>query len=78
MSVIMTLVFGAMAGGVAKWLYPGRGPTGWLPTIALGIVGSVVGGLPFGGHPAGLVFSILGAVAVLVAYRIWESRNDEV
>ena len=53
MMLIMTLVFGAMAGGVAKWLYPGIGPSGWLPTIALGIVGSVVGGLPFGGHPAG-------------------------
>jgi uncharacterized membrane protein YeaQ/YmgE (transglycosylase-associated protein family) len=70
-NVLFFLAFGAMAGGVAKWLMPGKCPAGWLPTIALGVVGSFVGGLPFGGHPAGFVGSVIGACVVLFAYSIW-------
>jgi uncharacterized membrane protein YeaQ/YmgE (transglycosylase-associated protein family) len=70
-NVLFFLAFGAMAGGVAKWLMPGKCPVGWLPTIALGVVGSFVGGLPFGGHPAGFVGSVIGACVVLFAYSIW-------
>jgi len=70
-NVLFFLAFGAMAGGVAKWLMPGKCPAGWLPTIALGVVGSFVGGLPFGGHPAGFVGSVVGACVVLFAYSIW-------
>lgn len=77
MSIIVWLVFGAAAGGVAKWAYPGRSPQGWLPTIGLGIVGSIVGGLPFGNHAAGFVFSVLGAVAVLFIYRWYEDSNAQ-
>ena len=71
MSVFIFLAFGAMAGGVAKWIMPGKCPAGWVPTIALGVVGSFVGGLPFGGHPAGFVGSVIGACVVLYAYSIW-------
>jgi hypothetical protein len=70
-SVFIFLAFGAMAGGVAKWIMPGKCPAGWVPTIALGVVGSFVGGLPFGGHPAGFVGSVIGACVVLYAYSIW-------
>ena len=55
MSLIMWLVFGAIAGGIAKALMPGRCPDGWVPTIGLGIIGSLAGGLPFGEQPAGLI-----------------------
>lgn len=71
MSLILFLLFGAIAGGVAKWLLPGKCPTGWVPTIALGVVGSFVGGIPFGGNPAGLVGSVVGACVVLFVYSIW-------
>jgi uncharacterized membrane protein YeaQ/YmgE (transglycosylase-associated protein family) len=67
----MWLVFGAFAGGVAKWLYPGKCPDGWVPTIGLGIIGSLAGGLPFGDAPAGLIGSVIGAVAVMFAYSLW-------
>ena len=77
MSLIVWLVFGAVAGGIAKAVYPGKAPSGWVPTIALGVVGSVVGGLPFGNHPAGLVFSVAGAVAVLFLYRWYEDSNAQ-
>jgi uncharacterized membrane protein YeaQ/YmgE (transglycosylase-associated protein family) len=64
-----------MAGGLAKWILPGKCPDGWVPAIALGVIGSVVGGLPFGGHPAGLVGSVVGAVVVLYVYSIWSAKQ---
>lgn len=77
MSLIVWLVFGAVVGGIAKAVYPGKSPHGWLPTIGLGVIGSIVGGLPFGHHPAGLVFSVLGAIAVLFLYRWYEDTNAQ-
>jgi len=68
-------VFGAIVGGIARALLPGRLPSGWLPTIALGCLGSVAGGLPFGTGPAGLVGSIVGAVAVLWILNTYGSEQ---
>lgn len=70
MGLIVLLAFGAIVGGIAKWLMPGKCPQGWLPTIALGVVGSFAGGLPFGGQ-AGLVGSVIGACVVMFVYSIW-------
>jgi uncharacterized membrane protein YeaQ/YmgE (transglycosylase-associated protein family) len=83
-TILGWIVFGLIAGAIARLLVPGRDPMGWLATIALGIVGSVVGGLiayalrlgtePY--HPAGWIFSILGAVlALLVYYRMSGGRG---
>jgi len=69
--MVTWLIFGAVAGGIAKYLYPGKCPQGWLPTIALGVIGSLAGGLPFGNQPAGLVGSVIGAVVVMFIYSIW-------
>ena len=69
--MVTWLIFGAVAGGIAKYLYPGKCPEGWLPTIALGIVGSLAGGLPFGDAPAGLIGSVIGAVVVMFIYSVW-------
>ena len=67
--LVCWVFFGAVVGGVAKAILPGRVPGGWLPAIGLGVLASVVGGLFSGGHPAGLVLSII--VAVLLVYS-WE------
>jgi uncharacterized membrane protein YeaQ/YmgE (transglycosylase-associated protein family) len=69
--MVTWLIFGAVAGGIAKYLYPGKCPQGWLPTIALGVIGSLAGGLPFGNQPAGLIGSVIGAVVVMFIYSIW-------
>jgi len=77
MSILGWIVFGLIAGLIARLLVPGRDPMGWLATIALGIVGSVVGGfiayaLKLGTDPyapAGWILSILGAVFTLVVYH---------
>jgi uncharacterized membrane protein YeaQ/YmgE (transglycosylase-associated protein family) len=78
MSIIGLLtwaVFGAIVGGVARAILPGKLPAGWIPTIALGCLGSVAGGLPFGTGPAGLLGSIVGAVVVLYLHRLWSDSN---
>jgi uncharacterized membrane protein YeaQ/YmgE (transglycosylase-associated protein family) len=67
-SLLTWAAFGALAGGIARALVPGRVPAGWLPTIALGVAGSVAGGLPFGQGPAGLLGSVVGAVVVVMLH----------
>ena len=37
-------MFGLVAGAIARFLVPGKAPGGILVTIALGIIGAVVGG----------------------------------
>jgi uncharacterized membrane protein YeaQ/YmgE (transglycosylase-associated protein family) len=75
LSILTWAVFGAVAGGIARAIVPGRVPAGWLPTIALGVAGSVAGGLPFGTGPAGLLGSVVGAV-VVVCLHSWYSEGQ--
>ena len=77
MGIIGWIVIGLIAGAIARWLMPGPDPMGWLGTIVLGIVGSLVGGtllnVLFGGglelSAAGILGSILGALIVLFVWR---------
>jgi hypothetical protein len=71
MGILLWLVYGAIIGGIAKWLMPSKLPDGWVITIGLGVVGSFAGGLPFGGHPAGVIGSIVGACVALFVFSIW-------
>jgi uncharacterized membrane protein YeaQ/YmgE (transglycosylase-associated protein family) len=75
MNIVFWAIFGAIVGGIARALLPSKLPTGWLPTIAVGVVGSIAGGLPFGAGPAGLVGSIIGAVVVLYLHRMWSEAE---
>jgi uncharacterized membrane protein YeaQ/YmgE (transglycosylase-associated protein family) len=83
MSILIWLVFGLFVGIIAKLLMPGRDPGGILVTILIGIVGSFIGGgishLLFGSgepyKPAGWLMSILGAVILLIIYRMIVGRG---
>jgi uncharacterized membrane protein YeaQ/YmgE (transglycosylase-associated protein family) len=44
MSILAWILMGLLAGVVAKWLMPGKGPGGWIWTILLGVAGALVGG----------------------------------
>ena len=44
MGILAWLVFGLIAGAIARFLMPGKAPGGIIMTIVLGIVGAVVGG----------------------------------
>ena len=75
-SLLTWAAFGAIVGSLARAIVPtSRLSAGWLPTIALGIAGSVAGGLPFGTGPAGLLGSVVGAVAV-VCLHSWYTEGQ--
>lgn len=86
MDVIWFLLIGLIAGFVARALVPGPDPMGWLGTMVLGIVGSLVGGtlaaLVFGGtlalSAAGIIGSIIGAIIVLLIWRAMGGRRGVV
>lgn len=73
MGIISWLIFGLIAGALARLLVPGRDPMGWIGTIVLGIAGSLVGGFLanalFDDQSVGLVGSVIGAVILLVIYN---------
>jgi uncharacterized membrane protein YeaQ/YmgE (transglycosylase-associated protein family) len=78
--VIWSLVIGFVVGLIARAVLPGADQMGMIATTVLGIVGSVLGGLvgrlikkPEPGssfHPAGFLMSIVGAIVVLLLWRM--------
>jgi uncharacterized membrane protein YeaQ/YmgE (transglycosylase-associated protein family) len=82
MAILSWIVFGLVVGVIAKLLTPGRDPGGFIVTMLLGIAGALVGGflgraMGFYGpnQAAGWLMSILGAVILLVLYRMVARRN---
>jgi uncharacterized membrane protein YeaQ/YmgE (transglycosylase-associated protein family) len=76
------IVFGLVVGIIAKLLMPGRDPGGIVVTMLLGIVGAVLGGymgramgLYGPNDAAGFLMSLLGAVVLLVVYRLFARRT---
>lgn len=83
--VLGWILFGLVAGVIAKLLMPGRDPGGFIITILLGIAGAFLGGylgqmmgLYGEGEPAGLIMSIVGAVLLLALYRAFAGRRVHV
>jgi uncharacterized membrane protein YeaQ/YmgE (transglycosylase-associated protein family) len=82
-AIIWTLIIGLIIGAVAKFLTPGRDPGGCIITMLIGIAGSFVAsylGQAMGwyqpGQPAGFIASVIGAMLLLLLYRlIFGSRS---
>jgi len=79
MGIFSWIVFGLIAGALAKFLMPGKDPGGLVLTVIIGIVGAMVGGfigtrLGFGGVSGfdvrSLLVAIAGAMLLLFAYRL--------
>jgi uncharacterized membrane protein YeaQ/YmgE (transglycosylase-associated protein family) len=77
-----TLVIGLIIGAIAKLLMPGRDPGGCLVTILLGIAGAFIAGYlgrAIGwyepGQPAGFIASVVGAMLLLLIYRLFLHRT---
>jgi uncharacterized membrane protein YeaQ/YmgE (transglycosylase-associated protein family) len=77
LTILGWIVFGLIAGLIARAVVPGKDDIGILRTIVLGVIGSVLGGLIFGlltvgirgFEPAGWIGSIIGAIVVLLVYN---------
>jgi uncharacterized membrane protein YeaQ/YmgE (transglycosylase-associated protein family) len=78
MGWISWIVFGLIAGILAKWIMPGRDPGGFIITTVIGIVGALLGGwlaTQFGlGDVTGFdiksfVIAVIGSLLLLFIYR---------
>ena len=86
LTLLWLLVIGLVAGLLARAIVPGKDSMGWVATMALGVVGSVVGGLLLGLltggiwdrgiSPAGLIGSVIGAVLALIVYNRLAARRS--
>ena len=75
--MIWTIFIGLLVGIVAKFLMPGRDPGGFILTILIGIAGSYTAnwlgqklGLYADGEVAGFIGSVVGAMILLLIYRL--------
>jgi uncharacterized membrane protein YeaQ/YmgE (transglycosylase-associated protein family) len=79
MGIFAWIIFGLIAGALAKFIMPGDYPGGFIVTTIIGIVGAVIGGfiaLQLGwGDVSGFdvrsfVIAIVGALILLFGYRL--------
>lgn len=82
MGLLSWIVFGLLAGIIAKFLMPGRDGGGVILTIVLGIAGAVVGGFiatalglgdVTGFNIRSFIIAVGGAILVLLLYRRFKS-----
>jgi uncharacterized membrane protein YeaQ/YmgE (transglycosylase-associated protein family) len=84
-AIIGWVIFGLIAGAIAKLLMPGKDPGGWIITIVLGIAGAVLGGwigrALWGSSGVNdwslgsFALAIVGAVILLGIYRVIVGRR---
>ena len=85
MGILSFLLFGLVAGLVARMVTPGRQAIGCLPTIAVGIVGAFLGGLigdvvfghkvRFGWHLGPFLLAVVGGVVLLLVLEAIQGRR---
>jgi uncharacterized membrane protein YeaQ/YmgE (transglycosylase-associated protein family) len=82
MGILWMLIIGLVVGAVAKLIMPGKDPGGFIVTIILGIAGAFLAGFigrAVGwydeGDPAGFIASVIGAIILLIIYRMFRGRT---
>ena len=86
MGIIAFLILGLLAGAIAKAVMPGEDPGGILVTMAIGVVGALLGGFLaaalFDADPMDEFFdistwltAIIGAMVLLAVYRMVAGRR---
>ena len=86
-NIIAQILFGLLAGSIAKFIMPGKDPGGCLVTSGLGIVGALLGGwighrvfgltIVAGFNLRSLAVAIFGSLIVLLAYRLFIGRRHQ-
>lgn len=77
LSLLWECIIGIVVGAVAKFLMPGKDPGGIFITMIIGIAGSIIAtfiGQSIGwyqpGQAAGFIMSVVGAILLLILYRV--------
>ena len=85
MGIISWIVFGLIAGAIAKFLHKVDDPGGWIVTILIGIAGAIVGGFltksllgweSQGWNLKSLISAVGGAFILLVLYRLITKKRS--
>lgn len=83
MGILSWIVFGLIAGAVAKFIIPGKDPGGMIITILIGIAGAFIGGFIGSflgmGDVSGFDFrsfaiAVVGSIILLFIYRKFKSN----
>ena len=84
MGILSWIVFGLIAGALAKFLMPGQDPGGCIITIIIGVVGALLGGylatmLGYGGISGfdfrSFVIAVIGSILLLIIWRMIRGRR---
>ena len=83
LNLLWIIIIGFVAGAVAKFIMPGKDPGGFFITTGLGIAGAVIStylgrfiGWYQEGQSAGFIAAIVGAIIVLLVYRIIKKKRS--
>jgi len=81
MHIVWTILIGFVAGLIAKAITPGKDPSGFFVTAAIGIAGSIAAtyighflGWYEAGQSAGFIGAVIGSVVLLLIYHIVRSK----
>ena len=86
MGILSWIVLGLIAGALARWIMPDKGPRGILITAAIGVAGAFLGGWIGAGLGLGSVrgfdlvsvfLATVGAVVLLLIYHALRGRNPD-
>lgn len=82
MGLISTIIIGFIVGLLARALTPGKDPGGFIVTTLIGIAGSLLAtflGRSLGwyqlGQSAGFFAALIGAIVLLVVYRMFRRKS---
>ena len=82
MEILSWILFGLVVGALAKLVMPGKDPGGIIVTILLGLAGALLGGflgrslgLIGDGREAGWIAAFVGALLLLILYRMIAGRR---
>lgn len=82
MHYLWLALIGLVVGALAKLIMPGKDPGGIFITMLLGIAGSLLAsyigraaGLYQEGQAAGFIMSLIGAIVLLLIYRLFKGRS---
>jgi uncharacterized membrane protein YeaQ/YmgE (transglycosylase-associated protein family) len=82
MHFLWMLIIGLVIGAIAKFIMPGKDPGGIIVTMLIGIDGALIAGFLgravgwyHEGEAAGFIASIVGAILLLIVYRMIVGRR---
>lgn len=85
MSILSWVIFGLIAGAIAKFIMPGRDPGGVIVTILIGVGGGLLGGWlgttvfsnsgVTGFNISSFVWAVIGSLILLLIYRLLFNRS---